>query len=656
MNYIHILDTFFTSLNLDPGTLILYSTYILLLGAVLSILFKGVVGARISLGLSLVSSFFMILVSLYVLLHGVPIETAIHIPFVGSTQPIDVSRISISIDSLSAFFVLLLSIVVFASSLYGLNYVERFAGREHLGWYGFNYSLFVLSMYMTLAVNDLLWFVVFWELMTLFSQFLVSYEKEKKVAVSAGFKYFCITKFGAELMFLSALIIVALLAQSTSFEAVEHTLRELQLSSSTMYFVLLSLFIIGLLVKCAAVPFHSWLPEAHPEAPANVSALLSGAMIKIPIYMMARLLIQFTMPNAVWGLVVSTIGCITLAVGTLYALVQKDSKRLLAYHSVGQIGYILLALGASIYLYSLGANVFASIALAAALYHALNHACFKSLLFLVAGSVEYRVGTRDLDVLGGLGKYMRITAICCAVASFSIAGIPPFNGFVSKWMIYVSTIPTSTILSLYGAIAMFISAVTTASFVKFYTKIFAGTPRIRIDYVKEIPIAMKISQIVLASACILLGILPGAALSIMQSVATDLGMAIQSVSYGIGYVVVPDVASTNTLMIAVALSIFTPLVLAILRPVPSVEPWFSGNPAAPRFSIRARDFYQVFEEVFSETYSVGRALSMVFYVRLPQSLKGSLRVLALSFEDPITSLPIAVLIALIVVLSLWVIP
>ncbi|RLG88497.1 MAG: hydantoin racemase [Thermoprotei archaeon] len=634
----------------NPITL---SIILLVVSLIITPFIRGLIGAYISLAVCLFTSSILALISLKVLITGSVVTLTIPLLPWAKYYPIDLSSIKLVIDPLTAYFTLLLSIIVFASSLYGFGYVLRFRGKEHLGWYGFNYSLFFLAMFITLSVRDFILFIIFWELMTLSSQFLVSYEKEKPRAVKAGIKYFCISKFGAEYMLIIAITLTTVLAMTTSFSGVGAFLKNLQTNDPILYYLLTSFFMLGLLIKCAAVPFHNWLPEAHPEAPANVSSLLSGTMIKIPIYMMLRLLLDLSNPTPVWGLAIAVIGCVTLFIGTMYALIQVDSKVLLAYHSIGQIGYILLALGTSIYLYSLGNYVLAFIALTAALYHAINHAVFKSLLFLTAGSVVFRLGTRDLNILGGLGKYMPFTAVCALIAALSISGVPPFNGFASKWMIYFSTMTSSTILAFLGAIAMFISSVTTASFIKYFTTLFTREARIDISKVKEVPAPMAIAQGILAILCILLGLYPMLAIKAGKSLATYLGLSIPKViSYGPIVVTVLGRASISLLMIATLLVITIPIVMAITKPKIVPRPWVAGVGIKPHHSIPASSYYRDFERVFYEPYGLGRGLYKALCVDFINWLKKSLPKLSLGLENPYNSLPIYIAIALLTYLAI----
>ena len=255
-----------------------------------------------------------------------------------------------------------------------------------------------------------------------------------------------------------------------------------------------------------------WLPDAHPVAPSGMSATLSGALVKLGIYGLVRLFCSFLVVSPslrMWGIILALAGTGSLFVGTLTALRQTDTKRLMAFHTIGQIGYICLGLGVGAYCLHMYPAL-ASIALAGAIFHAVNHACFKSCLFLGAGSVLYRTGKRDMDKLGGLAGFMPYTTGTTAIASLSIAGVPPFNGFASKWLIVAGCLLAGMRFPLFlvlGLVALFISLATLASFLKVLGSVFLGKADENLG-IEEVPISMIVPQVVLAALCVLLGIFP----------------------------------------------------------------------------------------------------------------------------------------------------
>jgi hydrogenase-4 component B len=365
-------------------------------------------------------------------------------------------------------------------------------------------------MLAVVTVADWFWFLVFWEVMTLASYFLVIFENDKKENLSAGYIYFFMTHLtSAGLMV--AVMFLSNRTGSFAFSALPQLMGSL---NPFALHLLLLVFFIAFGTKAGMYPFGIWLPAAHPAAPASISALLSGIMIKIGVYGLLRVFLwTLPVPNAVstiWGSIIAAFGIISMVVGTLRALGEHDCKRLLAQSSIGQMGYILMGLGLGLVFLNYN-PVFGVIALIGCLYHILNHACFKSLLFFNTGSLLFRTGTRNLDRMGGMIKLMPITAGCAIVGALSIAGIPPFNGFVSKWLLYQSAIlgkPASVYL-LYAVIAIFMSTVTLAYFVKYLGTAYLGTlPERFHNSPAGSPKSMEIVQLLLAAACFLLGIFP----------------------------------------------------------------------------------------------------------------------------------------------------
>jgi hydrogenase-4 component B len=420
-----------------------------------------------------------------------------------------VAQLHFRIDALSAFFVFMIAILVTGSALYSIGYLDHYR-HDSLRRYFFPFPIFVAGMLAVVTVADWFWFLVFWEVMTLASYFLVIFENDKKENLSAGFIYFFMTHLtSAGLMV--AVMFLSNRTGSFAFSALPQLMGSL---NPFALHLLLLVFFIAFGTKAGMYPFGVWLPAAHPAAPASISALLSGIMIKIGVYGLLRVFLwTLPVPNAVstiWGSIIAAFGIISMVVGTLRALGEHDCKRLLAQSSIGQMGYILMGLGLGLVFLNYN-PVFGVIALIGCLYHILNHACFKSLLFFNTGSLLFRTGTRNLDRMGGMIKLMPITAGCAIVGALSIAGIPPFNGFVSKWLLYQSAIlgkPASVYL-LYAVIAIFMSTVTLAYFVKYLGTAYLGTlPERFHNSPAGSPKSMEIVQLLLAAACFLLGIFP----------------------------------------------------------------------------------------------------------------------------------------------------
>ena len=424
------------------------------------------------------------------------------------------AQLSFRIDGLSAFFIAIISVLVSCSALYSIGYLAHYK-HEGLRRYFFPFPLFTAGMLAVVSTSDWFWFLVFWEVMTLASYFLVIFENDKKENLSAGFIYFFMTHLTSA----GLMVAVMLLSHRTgsfAFDALPQLMDSLYQSNGMLgIHLLLLVFFIAFGTKAGMYPLGIWLPAAHPAAPASVSALLSGVMIKIGVYGLLRVFI-WMLPvsnvSTVWGTIIAAFGIISMAVGTLRALGEHDCKRLLAQSSIGQMGYILLGLGLCM-VFTAGHSAFGYIALIGCLYHILNHACFKSLLFFNSGSLLFRTGTRDLDRMGGLIKVMPLTAGCAIVGSLSIAGIPPFNGFVSKWLLYQSAIfgKPASVYIVYAIIAIFMSTVTLAYFLKYLGSAYLGTLSEKYSQGPAgSPKSMEIVQFLLAAACLLLGIFPAA--------------------------------------------------------------------------------------------------------------------------------------------------
>ncbi len=493
-------------MNLTPY--ILFSLAALFVGAAATLTMpysKRTVG-WVSLAFQTLAGAGFLYVALQVLLHGTfnPERPLFAVAGLGAS-------FLLKVDALSAVFLLVTTVVSWAAGLYSIEYIKHY--KESLARYYPLFLLFLLGMYGVVVVRDLFFFIVFWEFMTLTSYGLVVYEWGNRTNVNAGFKYFLMTHIGTAGIIVAANTLYHH-SQSFDFEALAPVMGLLRSDNPALLHTILLLFFIGFATKAGIFPFGDWLPDAHPAAPAPVSAVLSGVMIKMGIYGILRVflgMLPVSSFSTVWGNVFVAFGTVSLFVGTMTAMFQHDAKRVLAFHSIGQNGYILLAVGAGLLLAPVSPPLCA-IAMIAGLYHLVNHAMFKSLLFLTAGSLQYKTGTRDLDRMGGLGKYMPLTAAAAIVAAMGISGIPPFNGFVSKWLIYHSTISAgfhTPILLLAGLAALFTSLLTMASvMVKYVGLAFLGQrlPHNR-GVERDAPAGMTASQFVLAAFVLLQGVL-----------------------------------------------------------------------------------------------------------------------------------------------------
>jgi hydrogenase-4 component B len=419
---------------------------------------------------------------------------------------------TVRLDPLSAYFNLALAFLACAVSVYSFGYVRHMAGRRNVGALVFFYNLLLLSLSLVFTAANAFSFLVAWEVMALVAYCLVSFEHEKAEARRAGVVFLVMSHAGTGLL-LVAFLVLATTARSLDFARFHLLGSQLPPLAQGVVFLL---FFLGFGVKAGIVPLHIWLPDAHAVSPSNVSALMSGIVVKTGIYGMARVFFDFFGPPPLWaGTVVLAIGVASALLGVLYALMEHDLKRLLADHSIENIGIILMGFGAALVFRALGHGNLAAVALVAGLYHTFNHATFKGLLFLGAGSVLHGTGTRNMEHMGGLIRCMPATALFFLVGSVAISGLPPLNGFVSEWLTYQALLAgfgsteslTRMMFPIAGALLALTAALAAACFVKAFGIPFLALPRSEAAAAaKESPVSMQIGMGILAAGCVALGL------------------------------------------------------------------------------------------------------------------------------------------------------
>ncbi len=444
--------------------------------------------------------------SLSVLLSGS--GTLSFVPF-RSTIPY--LSIDLTIDALSAFFILVLSVLVCCVSIYSIGYISHYHGKRNVGAFHVLYIAFILSMIFVFAAGNAVFFFMAWEIMAVISYFLVVFESEQEGNERAGLIYIVMTHIGTAFLMIAFMI---MFTYTKSFD-IYGSSDAIPAGAKTLMFLF---FLIGFAVKAGVVPVHIWLPYAHPAAPSNVSALMSGIMIKTAIYGLIRFVLCYLgIQQAWWGVLILCLGVVSAVLGVAYALMEHNIKRLLAFHSVENIGIILIGLGISFVAFYQGNGFLGGLALAASLLHTFNHTLFKGGLFLGAGSIQYATHTKDVEELGGLIKKMPVTAVMVLCFSLAISAIVPFNGFVSEWLTYQSLfsiiIPGQTglnIISILSIAALAMSgALAAACFVKLFGISFLGKPRSEHSLnAAEVPGSMNFGMGILAAFCLAIGLFP----------------------------------------------------------------------------------------------------------------------------------------------------
>lgn len=434
----------------------------------------------------------------------------------------------LALDRLSAYFLLLICVVAAPVTVFAMAYVARHYDERRQSWLWTLLPLFLLSMVLVVAADTVFAFLFGWELMTLFSAALVmveGYDGERRRSI---FTYLLMMHVGAGAVFAAFLMFLPHSA-ALDFASLRAAAPLLTNGMRTALFLLA---FVGFGTKAGIVPLHLWLPKAHPIAPAPVSALMSGVMLKTAVYGFVRFAFDFVPAGpAWWGYVVLATGAVSALLGVLFAIAEHDVKRLLAYHSVENIGIIYLGCGAGMIFLSQHAPTWAALALTAALLHSLNHALFKSLLFLGAGAISDAAHTQDIEKLGGLLERMRVTGVLFLIACCSIVGLPLFNGFVSEWLTFRSfmaggelhSVAAAIVLPLAAGVLAMVGGLAAACFAKVYSVAFLGRPRSpEAAHAREVPGAMQVGMGLLAAACVFIGVMPGGVLKLIDGVAQQL--------------------------------------------------------------------------------------------------------------------------------------
>ena len=535
--------------------------------------------------------------------------------------------IILATDRLTAVFSLLLGILAIAVSCYTPGYISRLQGGRGRDILCSLIPVFLASMLLVLLSRTTFAFLLFWELMAITSFFLVLTEYEDPKTRRAAFFYMVMTQLSTVCIFMS-IFILYLMTGSFAFPT--------GISGGDLPGMGAFIFLfLGIAIKAGVIPFHKWLPYAHPAASSPVSALMSGMMLNTALYMLIRATTDFFIPTLSMGMVILAFGCLTAVLGVMYALKEQDLKGLLAYSSIDNTGVILTGIGLFVVLTSSGLPQIGTMALLGAVFHAISHGLFKGLLFLTAGSVNQATGTRNIDELGGLLVRMPWTGGLFFIGVLAISALPPLNGFAGELLIYQALIMglqqsgslmqvvLIIVLSLFGLTG----ALTAVCFVKAFGLTFLALPRtIHASQAREVPLLMRIGPAILAAGCILMGVFSAQILSVL--------------GYS-GYM--PDLLLLSILLLgALALTVLAVYAYASRDTRVSIT-WGCGmNTPTNRMEYTGSGFTEPVVRIFAPIYRTRFSITKQYYDQDHCFIKGgTARIELMKFFEEYLYLPIA---------------
>lgn len=536
--------------------------------------------------------------------------------------PVGGLSVALKLDGLSAWFVLLLSGVALPVVVAGLAYARAYDanGGPRLAAAT---NVFLAAMVLVLLADSIYAFLLGWELMALSSYLLVVHEHAALGVRRAGFAYLGMTHLSAAFLLVGLLLLRSAGGGAWDFASLRHAVLDPRLRD-----LIFLLALIGCGTKAGLIPLHVWLPRAHPVAPSHVSALMSGVMLKVGIYGLLRVAWDLLGGGpAWWGALVLGLGLLSAVLGVLYALMEHDLKRLLAFHSIENVGIVLIGVGAGLLLAALGHPAAAALALGAGLFHALNHALFKALLFLGAGAVQQATRTRDLEELGGLIRRMPQTAVLFLLGSAAISALPPLNGFASEWLTFQALLALGQVADVRLAVGALLAAgllgltgaLAAACFVKAFGVAFLGLPRSHAaDQASEAPLALRSGMGLLALGCVVFGLLPGLAVQLLVVPTAQLaGVALPSA--GPTLVVTPGAglvppALLGGLIAASALALLATRLFGGSRVARSVPTWACGYALVPRMQYGSTAFAKPIRLFFRAIVRPERAVESEYHL------------------------------------------
>lgn len=473
-------------------------------GLVQSMMPNGLKGKIFAL-FSAPAALLVIIPSFQVLVSGQPLQQVFHFPF-----PLE--EVPLVLDGLSAFFVLIIASMGLAAAVYSTGYLKPYADKgRSTGPHYLNMALLMSFMLLVTVIQNALAFLIAWEIMSLSSFFLVAFENEKKEVSDAALHYLVAMHVGVVFL-ISAFILLSIKSGGFAFSGFSAVFKNDPRLASLLFIF----FFIGFGTKAGFFPFHVWLPKAHPAAPGHISGIMSAVMIKTGIYGILRLLTSMGTPPRAIGYFVLGISLVSAVMGILYAMAQRDTKRLLAYSSIENIGILGMGMGIGMLGLSYGNEGMTLLGFGGSLIHLLNHSIVKSLLFFSAGSVYHGTHERNMEKMGGLIRRMPYTAMFSLVGSAAVCGLPPLNGFIGKFLLYLGMIKgiqaANPLLNTVGILGLaglgFVGAAAIMTFSKMFSVVFLGTPRENLEGPGTEPRSMLVPMGFLAILALLIGLFP----------------------------------------------------------------------------------------------------------------------------------------------------
>jgi hydrogenase-4 component B len=575
----------------------LLGVFLFFVGGVAAIFFKEDMKGKIFLGFAGVSQLFILPVVVGVLLNGRQLE----MPFYFS-EPIGIAILRL--DPLASLFALIISVGALLASIYSIGYMKMY--RSGLSAYYFFLGLMSASMLLVVVVQNAILFLIVWEIMSISSFFLVSFENQKEDVRKAGIYYFIAMQIGAAFL-IAAFGWTSAASGSLDFNSFSTVLG----TSGNISILLFVLFFLGFGTKAGFVPMHTWLPRAHPAAPTGVSALMSGVMIKTGIYGIARIILlsKNLDPRLAYGILLVSLA--TGIYGVMNAIAQHDIKKLLAYHSIENIGIIGIGLGVGMLGLVYNNPLIAALGFLGGLLHVVNHFTFKSVLFYGSGVVYSQTHTRNIDELGGLGKYLPLTSIMFLIASLAITGLPFFNGFISEFAVYLGLAKSFSMNTLSMNIAAllgffglaFIGAMALLCFTKVYGICFLGSPRTNYPSVpNERDWTLLIPMGILVVFMLTIGLFPVLPVILLRNVVTQFLPVEQSYQFD---AVIPIFQAISISLVSFAglFALFFGLRTLLLRKrrVEIFKTWDCGYQiGSPRLQYSGSSFAQPFLRLVEE--------------------------------------------------------